>query len=144
MKKITYKKASLKDKEQIYNILSALEEVQLDKREFNKIFTTNISDSNIHYLVAVEGSLIIGFASLHIQKLLHHVGNIAELQEIYVLPSLRGQGIGAKMLAKLKSIAKQNHCKNLEVSCNITRKKTHKFYIREGLKKTHFKFVEQL
>jgi len=144
MEKIILSPASLKDQEQIYNMLSDLESEQLNRREFNKIFAANIVDPTICYFVARHKDQIIAFASMHIQKLLHHTGNIAELQEIYVSASARGQGIGARLLAKLKTIAKKKGCKNFEVTCNMKRKDTHRFYLREGLKQTHYKFVEPL
>lgn len=144
MQKITCSPASLKDREQIYEMISDLEGVSLNKREFNKIFAANIVDSDIFYLAARHEGQLIGFAGLHIQKLLHHTGKIAELQELYVSPLNRGQGIGTQLLNKLKSIAKKNGCKNFEVACNLKRVDTHRFYLREGLKQTHYKFVEAL
>lgn len=144
MQRIIFSKASIKDREQIYNMLSDLEGEQLNKQQFNKIFAANISDPNIFYLVARRENQVIAFASLHIQKLLHHTGNVAELQEIYVSSSARGQGIGARLMAKLKTIAKKKGCKNFEVTCNMKRKDTHRFYLREGLRQTHYKFVQPL
>ena len=141
MRKLIITQPSTQDKEQIHNMLSDLEGKYLNKREFNKIFKENITDQNIFYLAAYLNKNIVAFASMHIQKLLHHTGKIAELQEIYVSPSVRGKGIGKILINKMKLIAKNKGCKNLEVTCNIRRKDTHKFYLREGLNQTHYKFV---
>ena len=138
---ITLRSASVGDKEKIYEMLSDLEEAPLNKEEFNTVFTHNLADPNVYYLVAYNGSTVVGFASLHIQQLLHHTGKAAELQEMYVTSTLRGQGIGKKLIEELKSVANKNKCKVFEVTCNMKRKDTHRFYIREGLQPTHYKFV---
>lgn len=97
----------------------------------------NLRDPHIHYLTAEEGR-VVGFLSLHM-LLLHHTGPIAEIQELAVLPEMRGRGVGSALLCCAKEIARRKSCSQLEVCCSKTRKRAHRFYRREGLRKTHFK-----
>lgn len=80
---------------QIYSLICELEEAPLDRTKLEAVYLRNLTDPGIHYLVALENGEAAGFASVHIQHLLHHGGKIAELQEIVVAESRRGQGSAA-------------------------------------------------
>lgn len=145
MNKIKIRKSRLEDSDEIFVMISDLENDSLDKNKFYRIFKINLSDSGIHYLVATLGETILGFISLHVQELLHHVGKVAEIQELYVKRNERGAGIGKLLIEKAMEVAESNKCDTIEVSCNIKRKEAHKFYQqRVGLNKTHFKFTKKL
>lgn len=125
----------------IYNLITELEETMLDIKVFTSMYLDNISNSNIYYIIFEKDSKIIGFASLHIQKLLHHVSKVAEVQELVVTESYRNYGIGKIMYDELKAIAKEEGCSQIEVCCNMNRERTHIFYQKNGMSKTHYKFT---
>jgi len=125
----------------VLELMNDLEETVLNQTAFNTIFLENINDPRIHYIVAIEDGELVGFASLHIQKLLHHVSNIGEIQEIIVSEKYRSRGIGKYLLDELKAIAKANECSQIEVCCNIKREKSHRFYMNNKMNKTHYKFT---
>ena len=79
---------------------------------------------------------------MHIQKLLHHAGLVAEIQEFIVNKDLRGFGIGTKMIDKIKEKATQSGCMLIEVCCSLGRYDSHNFYINRDLKRTHYKFCK--
>jgi PhnO protein len=128
----------------VYNLICELENETLNRFNFAKIYQNNIENNDIYYLLAVEGKTIFGFASLHIQKLLHHCANIGEIQEIIISKNQRGQGTGTALFDKIMEIARVNNCLSLEVCCNQVREKSHEFYLKQGMSKSHYKFVKNL
>lgn len=144
MKTIKLYKACLKDFDTVYNFICLLENTAFNKICFRKIYKTNIKNTDIYYLIARIDNEDAGFASMHIQHLLHHCGLIAEIQEIIVKPEFHNMKVGSKMVNRLNRIAEERNCLSFEVACNLKRKKAHNFYIKKGMKKTHYKFTLNL
>jgi len=136
--------AIIEHSNEIYELICELENEFLDKEEFLQIFQSNLNNKNIYYLVALEESSIIGFASLHIQKLLHHCARIGEIQELIVSKARQGSGVGTELFIHIKEIADKNNCEILEVCCNRRREKSHQFYLKQGMEQSHFKFTYNL
>ena len=129
---------------QIYSLICELEEAPLDRAKLEAVYLRNLTDPGIHYLIALENGGAAGFASVHVQCLLHHGGKIAELQEIVVAESRRGQGIGSLLFSEAEKTARAAGCLQLEVCCNRKRTARHRFYERQGMAASHFKFTEVL
>ncbi len=129
---------------QIYSLICELEEASLDRTKLEAVYLQNLADPNIHYLIALENGEAAGFASVHVQHLLHHAGKIAELQEIVVAESRRGQGLGSLLFSEAEKTARAAGCLQLEVCCNRKRTASHRFYERQGMAASHFKFTEAL
>ena len=137
-------KAAMNNLDAVYNLICELEDKNLDKYEFLRIYQENIADSNVHYLLAADGADIIGFASLHIQKLLHHCAKIGEIQEIIVSEKAQGSGAGTDLFNQLVKTAVSNNCLQLEVCTSKVREKAQDFYVKQGMKQSHFKFILEL
>ncbi len=129
------------DDDAFYRMLCDLENEALDRESFAMAFLTNLGNENIRYLIAETHGSPVGMASCHVQWLLHHAAPVAEIQEIYVDPTLRSQGIGQKLIEAIKKFAEVRGAAQIEVTSNLTRHDTHRFYEREGFKKTHAKLV---
>ena len=125
----------------VYKLICELENTLVDKRSLLKVYTHNLTSKDIHYILAVEDSRVVGFASLHIQQLLHHAAKIGELQEIIVCKEKQGVGIGRILFEAIKEIAVNNQCIQLEICCNQARKASHEFYLKQGAKNSHNKFT---
>ncbi len=141
MLKFQIRTAQPTDLNSVYSMVCALENSVLEKQKFENIFYNNLRNNNIHYIIAESSDNVVGFMSVHIQTLLHHSGLVAEIQELFVHEDVRGGGVGRRLVDYAKQIASKNKCEILEVSCNIKREAAHKFYEREGLMKTHYKFT---
>ena len=137
-------KAAMHNLDAVYNLICELEDKKLDKYEFLRIYQENIADANVHYLLAADGANIIGFASLHIQKLLHHCAKVGEIQEIIVSEKAQGSGAGTELFNQLAKTAVANNCVQLEVCTSKMREKAQGFYIKQGMKQSHFKFILEL
>ncbi len=57
---------------------------------------------NVHYRLALRNGEVVGMISLHMQFHLHHANWIGEIQELVVLPQMRGQKVGSQLLARQK------------------------------------------
>ena len=137
---IKIKKCTINDEIKIYNLICLLEEENLEKKYFKDVYLKNLHDENIIYLKCIDEKNIIGFISCHIQNLLHHNYKVAEIQELFVVPSFRNQGVGKYLIAYLSDILKNKEVKLLEVTAQKKRKKAHKFYKSNKFEQTHLKF----
>ena len=132
------------DLHSVHEMISALEGENPGIEEFTEVFSTNLNDKNIFYIVAESNDKIIAFASIHIQMILHHTGKVAELMEMYVDPDFRNNGIGEALFWNLKDTAEACGCRYFEISSNIVRDKTKTFFENLGVQLTHYKFTERL
>ena len=137
-------KANPNHVDDVYKLLCELENEVLDEKKFKKIYQANMKNNDVHYLLAVDNDCIFGFISLHIQQLLHHASAIAEIQELIITQRYQGAGAGTILFNKVKEIAIANDCLLLEVACSQFRTDSHKFYRKQGMNESHFKFTYPL
>ena len=128
----------------VRRLIEELEEQPYPAHAFRQVYFQNLRNEHIYYWLAEIRGQSIGFLSLHIQYLLHHLGPVAEIQELVVTNPCRGSGAGSLLLATARQTARALGCRNLEVTCNQNRAAAHRFYEKNGLQATHLKFVERL
>ncbi|HEY0109881.1 MAG TPA: GNAT family N-acetyltransferase [Fibrella sp.] len=141
---LTLRPACQTDLSFVYNCLCDLEEATLDQAAFEQIFQANLTNPAVRYVIAEADTVPVGFLSCHVQQLLHHAGAVGEIQEMYVLPAWRSQGVGQQLVEHLVAIARSEGWINLEVTSNRRRTRTHEFYERLGFANTHVKLVMPL
>ncbi|MFN3757397.1 MAG: GNAT family N-acetyltransferase [Flavobacterium sp.] len=129
------------DFETVYLFINALEHTTFDKNTQQDIFLKNLSNSEHVFLLAEVNQTPVGYLSCMVQLLIHHGGPVGEIQEMYVEPDYRSQGVGKALIDRLKSIAKQKNWLQLEVTSGLQRGKAHDFYLREGFADSHKKFT---
>ena len=115
------------DLEQVYQLLCLLEGQELNFAAFQEIFLAQCSARDWVGLVWEE------------ERQLHHAGWVAEILELVTHPSLRGRGIGARLMQQAKAAASRRGCQRLEVACNVRRKDAHRFYQKCGLQLEHYR-----
>ena len=142
---VNIRNAEENDFKLIYEYVNLLEETDFDTETQKKAFIKNIKNPDFIYLIAEKNNKPIGYLSCHSQYLLHHGGQkIGEIQEMFVDPDYRGNGIGKKLIDKLKKVAKKINVLQLEVTSNKKRIQTHKFYKRENFINSHEKFTFEI
>lgn len=141
---VTIRPVRLNDGDSIYGFLCELEDELLDSALFQSIFERNLQNPLIFYLVAEVAGQAVGFVSCHVQYLLHHVGKVGEIQELFVKTAYRNQQIGHKLINAIDMLAAQEGFVNLEVTTNQKRTATVRFYEREAFHCTHFKLVKSI
>jgi len=132
--------ANKEDVHDIYRFVCELEDEQFNFDLFKPLFLQNISTPNYHYLIATEEDKAIGFISCHGQTLLHHLGLVYEIQEIFVAENYRSKGVGKKLLQTLEELISKENYELLEVASNMKRKDAHRFYLDNGFECTTYKF----
>jgi len=140
---ILIRKAILNDAEVIYKFICSLESTAFDFDLFVTLFNENLKNKRNLYFVAEDTNLskIIGYISCHGQILLHHLGLVYEIQEMFVEETYRNQGIGKALIQHLESSLPDN-CKSFEVTAQNKRISTHEFYQVHGFKSSHLKFTK--
>ncbi|OED48070.1 hypothetical protein ACH42_02755 [Endozoicomonas sp. (ex Bugula neritina AB1)] len=95
------------------------------------------TDRNYWAMVAENSSKeIVGVLTLNECAAIYAAGKFGEIMEIYILPELRSEGIGAQFLAEAKRFGKERKWPYLEVGAPAQPKwqQTYDFYIREGFR----------
>ncbi len=138
---VVIRRAVQADEEVLYQMLCDLENEVLDRTTFGLVFIKNLQQESIGYFIAESNDGPAGMASCHVQLLLHHAAPVGEIQEMYVAPALRSQGIGKALIGAVFHFAGQRGARQVEVTSNKIRRDTHRFYEREGFQKTHDKLV---
>ncbi len=133
------------DVDTVFSFISHLEERTFDFNRFKEKYSDNLDREEVIYLVAVnETDEVIGFISCHGQELLHHEGQVFEIQEMYVARNYRDRGIGKALFAVLIEKLGKTDCESLEVTTQIKRADAKRFYLKLGFVQTHLKFVKEL
>lgn len=141
MTEITIRKIEQKDLEFIYKSICNLQNEVFDKNKFEQIFNENISNADYLYLIAENEIEYLGFITFHTQNLLHHLGNVGEIQEFYIIPKQRGKGIGKKLIAKIFEYSENKNLRSIEVTTSKKRIENIEVYENLGFKLSHNKFT---
>lgn len=139
-----YRKGTLKDCKAVYDLICEMECSQLPYDYFYEIYKKQMDDAHYYCLVCEYDNSIIGVLNLRFEEQLHHAASIAEALEFAIHSSYRKKGIGKEMLSAACKLAKETGCIQIELDCNQLRTDTHRFYLREGMKNSHFKFTRAL
>jgi PhnO protein len=142
---VIVRRAVDQDVQAVYRLLCDLEQTTFQERRFIDLYRTNLQDERIGYFIAQVHDRVVGFASVHINVLLHHCGAVGEVQELMVAPDFRRQGVGRRLLGALTEWCRAQGALQLEVTCNNRRVEAQAFYQANGFVHTHQKLVlEQL
>ncbi len=85
------------------------------------------------FIGAFAGSRCLAVAGWRIHALTL-CGRQLYVDDLVTDESARSGGVGARMLARLVELARENGCARLELDSNVTRHGAHRFYLREGLR----------
>jgi GNAT superfamily N-acetyltransferase len=80
----------------------------------------------------VTGSPPVGVAVLSLRPNVWYDGPVALLDELYVVPERRGQGIGTSLLRAAESLCVQRGCELLEINVDGEDTDAQRFYARHG------------
>ena len=139
-----FRKATPDDCEKVYELICDMENTVLPYDDFAEILRKQLNDEKYYCLLYDMDEKVIGILNLRFEDQLHHADRIAEILELAVDKDYRNNGIGKSLLSQACRIAKQNGCVQIEVDCNQIRHDTHRFYSREGMQNSHYKFTKVL
>ncbi len=141
---VSIRPARLEDAVKVHEFICELEETDFDYPAFLVYYEQNIAHPDHIYLVAEEaGGNPVGYLSCHGQVLLHHLGKVFEIQEMFVDEAYRGKRIGRSLIEALEKILETRDYRSLEVTTNMKRTATQEFYRNNGFLPTHLKFTRE-
>jgi len=89
-------------------------------------------DGRALILVARMDDRPVGLAFLSFQWTLERGGRVLWLEELYVLPELRGRGIGGQLLEATLEVARTRHCRAVELEVEASHARAANLYARAG------------
>lgn len=96
-------------------------------------------------LVAVLDDEVVGLCQVLVFQHFQHVGGwCCEVETVHVRSDLRGQGVGAMLLAGAEAIALERGCYRIQLTSNAARPDAHRFYERQGYVPSHQGFKKYL
>jgi GNAT superfamily N-acetyltransferase len=96
-------------------------------------------------LVAREGGEVVGVCQVMVFPHFQHTGGwCCELESIHVRRDLRGQGIGALLLARAEEVARDEGCYRMQLTSRNVRSDAHRFYVSNGYEQTSQGFKKLL
>ncbi|KXS19525.1 putative acetyltransferase [Gonapodya prolifera JEL478] len=102
----------------------------------------SISRDPAHFLLVAEvGGRVVGTLQLTMWHTMGRQGGYrGHLETVFVDPSMRGKGIGSKMIGWALQHAKESGALLVDLSSNSTRVNAHRFYERMGFERTSVGF----
>ena len=92
------------------------------------------------HVAELDGRLVGTFALLIMDNLGHLGTPTAILEDVVVDETLRGKGIGKRMMEYANDLCRQHGCYKMTFSSNINREAAHRFYESLGFRKHGYSF----
>ncbi|HEY5439320.1 MAG TPA: GNAT family N-acetyltransferase [Acidimicrobiales bacterium] len=88
-------------------------------------------------LVAEHEGEVVGVCQVIVFQHFQHAGGwCAELESVHVRSDMRGQGIGAQLLAGAEEFARTRDCYRVQLTSRNVRGDAHRFYLANGYGQT--------
>ncbi|SFR07392.1 GNAT family N-acetyltransferase [Poseidonocella sedimentorum] len=91
-----------------------------------------------------SGRIVATFQLTFITGLSLRAARRAQIESVRVAADLRGQGIGAALMAEADRRARAAGCTLMQFTSNASRKDAHRFYARHGFTPSHTGFKKPL
>jgi GNAT superfamily N-acetyltransferase len=120
-------------------------EKRIDYQETRKVVKKYIKESNYHIYGYEEKGVLLGIAAVSFRWAIFYEGKVATIEELAVDQTHQGKGIGTKLVRFVEdNIVKEGKAKGIELSSDLRRKETHKFWEKLGYPKRAFEFRKTL
>jgi GNAT superfamily N-acetyltransferase len=103
-----------------------------DAEELATRFTRLLRRGDVIVLVAGSDHAPTGFAFLTLRPTPYYDGPLAQLEELYVRPILRGQGIGTALLQTAIQLVREHDGGEIHIDVDEVDTDTRRFYERHG------------
>ena len=110
--------------------------IDVDERELSNVICCILEDSfRGIFLIARNSQNIVGVAYLSFMFSLENPGKCAWLEELFVVPEYRGQGIGSLLVDEALKLARKHGCTAVDLEVENILSWVEKIYQRKGFKK---------
>ena len=138
---VMFRKATFNDIEEIIKLCDECFNEKTDLEYAKKIYKAYENDEKQIYIVGIVDNKIIAHAKITIIPTIYEDMNIfAILNHVCVKPEYRRGHIGTKMLDECFKIAKEYHCKTVELWSKNFREAAHGLYHKYGFEVMDAKF----
>jgi len=100
--------------------------------EFAARFTHLLTRDDVIVLVVGTEQAPSGFAFLTLRPTPYFDGPLAQLEELYVRPALRDQGLGTDLLLTAIDLVRRGGCREIHINVDEDDGDTRRFYERHG------------
>lgn len=132
------------DTDAVYGLICELKQKEYPRQTFAAGFAANLNNPSQRYQLALVNGEIVGLIGLQMMFPLNLNCWIGEIQELVILPQMRGLNIGQQLLNWAEEEARQRGASLMELSSGKVRTDAHRFYLREGYQQSHFRFKKTL
>lgn len=129
--KTVIRQARASDADRVYLLLEQLEPAYSpDRAAFDTNFPLLLDDASTSVLLVAEDAAgaVIGYALTTITPLLHANGSSAQLQELVVDDSHRGEGVGTAIVEEVERVCRERSVRQITVAS----RRSADFYERIG------------
>ena len=84
------------------------------------------------FMALLAGTPAVGFATVSLRPSIYYEGRVALLEDLYVTPARRNEGIGAALVTRLMAIARDEGWGQLEIQVDEPDVDAMRFYARQG------------
>lgn len=103
--------------------------------DLTRRFTVLLARDDVVVLLAGDVEAV-GFAYLTLRPSPYFDGPLAQLEELYVRPDLRGEGIGTDLMSAALHELSARHCGEIHINVDEVDRDTRRFYERHGFSNT--------
>lgn len=84
------------------------------------------------FMALLAGTPAVGFATFSVRPSIYYEGPVGLLEDLYVTPARRNEGIGAALVTRLMAIAREEGWGQLEIQVDEPDVDAMRFYARQG------------
>jgi len=128
VKNVSIREVLQSDMDAVVELLQSMSEFKPSKSEYLPIWNSFCQQSNVHSLVAVIDTQIVGYGSIIIETKIRG-GKMGHIEDIVSHSLFRKKGIGKVIVDGLFDIAKVNGCYKVALQC---KENNVKFYEKFG------------
>jgi len=134
-----------KDFISIFELLKQLwPTLQLNYETLQVVYENSLKSDKQKLVVGLMDNKIVVFCSLTVKNNLWQAENLGHIDELVKGNSFRRQGIRRKIMDEITKIAKDNHCKRIELDSAFHRKGAHLFYKQSGYENRAYLFSKEI
>ena len=115
-KNISIREVVQSDMDAVIELLQSMSEFKPSKSEYMTIWNSVVQQSNVHSLVAVIDTQVVGYGSILVEKKIRG-GKVGHIEDIVSHSLFRKKGIGEVILDGLFAVAKVNGCYKVTLQC---------------------------
>ncbi|WP_261664398.1 GNAT family N-acetyltransferase [Deinococcus sp. Marseille-Q6407] len=95
-------------------------------------FAELLGRTDVLVLLAGNGAVLSGFAYLTFRPSPYWDGPLAQLEELYVRPELRGRGTGTQLLQRAIALTRERQGQEMHINVDEVDRDARRFYERHG------------